>query len=214
MDDNEKLSLKAQKAWQFTELLLARTDFQKDVEKFRDKWKCPWEQPGAELPDEEAQRKWKDERGLAMAEVFISSGKYNLDAYAWFPLLSYIDNGSTSLPFMGVMPVVNRVTDDARGISWYEMRFYDHTTEEEVRSAFNTYKAAYIKDRRRQLIPDLKLKKMKRAYELRKGGLPWKQVADIVNAELGGTLAYNDVRKLVKQYEDHHAGSPFFTRDI
>ena len=83
------------------------------------------------------------------------------------------------------------------------MRFYEHTTEAEIRKAFNSYKSVHLKDTRQQLITKTKLQKMQLAYELKESGMKWKQVADTVNSELGGSLGENDASKLVTQYKKH-----------
>lgn len=199
VNDYEKLSPKAQKAWQFTELLLARNDFQHEVEKFRSEWQLPI----SGFTDEDSEREWKNARSRDLIRVFVEPGKYNLDSVAWQPLLAYIETGTTSIPLMGIQPQVSITVDEINRNPVYRMRFYEHTTEDEIRHAFNSYKAVHLKDKRQQLIPALKLKKMKRANELRDTGMAWKEVASTVNTELGGSLEYNDARKLVEQYKKH-----------
>lgn len=197
VNDDEKLSPKEQKAWQFTELLFARTDFQNDVEKFRNEWQLPI----GGFTDDDKESEWRNARSRELTRVFIERGKYSLDSAAWHPLLTYIETGTTSIPLMGVLPRVSITVDEVARNPVYRLRFYEHTTEDEIRHAFNSYKAVHLKDKRQQLIPALKLKKMQRANELRNSGMPWKQVAETVNKELGGSLAYNDARKLVEQYK-------------
>lgn len=199
VNDDEKLSPKAQKAWQFTELLLARTDFQKDVEKFRHDWQVPV--GGFASKDEEWE--WKNTRSRSLVQVFIEPRKYNLDSMCKYPLLAYIETGSTTVPLMGILPQVSITVDEISRNPVYRIRFYEHTTEDEIRQVFNAYKKVHLKDKRQQLIPALKLKKMQRANELRDNGMAWKQVAKTVNDELGGSLEYNDARKLVEQYKRH-----------
>lgn len=199
VNDNDKLSPKAQKAWQFTELLLARTDFQKDVEKFRHDWRVPVS--GFASKDEEWE--WKKARSRSLVQVFIEPHAYNLDSASVNPLMTYIETGSTTIPLMGILPRVSITVDEISRNPVYRIRFYEHTTEDEIRQVFNAYKRVHLKDKRQQLIPALKLKKMQRANELRDNGMAWKQVAKTVNDELGGSLEYNDARKLVEQYKKH-----------
>lgn len=195
----DSLRPKAQKAWQFTELLFARTDFQKDVEKFRKDWQLP----AGGFVNEDEERKWKNARSRNLVQVFIEPRTYNLDSMCSYPLLAYIETGSTTIPLMGILPQVSITIDEISRNPVYRIRFYEHTTEDEIRQVFNSYKRVHLKDKRKQLIPALKLKKMQRANELRETGMAWKQLAMTVNKELGGSLEYNDARKLVEQYKKH-----------
>ena len=199
VNEDENLSLKAQKAWQFTELLLARVDFQKDVEKFRGDWQ-PHE---GGFTDKTAQREWEDARSRELVRVFIQSGKYSLDSVSLLPLLAYIEHGSTGHPLMGELPRISIRPDEITRNPVYIMRFYEHTTEAEIRKVFNSYKSVHLKDKRQQLIPASKLKKMQLAHELRESSMTWRQVASAVNEKLGGSLEYNDANKLVQQYKKH-----------
>jgi hypothetical protein len=199
VNDDEKLSPKAQKAWQFTELLLARNDFQKAVEEFRKEWQVP----ASGFASKDDEWKWKKARSRSLVQVFIEPHTYNLDSASVNPLMTYIETGSTTIPLMGTLPRVSITVDEISRNPVYRIRFYEHTTEDEIRQVFNAYKKVHLKDKRQQLIPTLKLKKMQRANELRDTGLAWKEVATTVNTELGGTLEYNDARKLVEQYKKH-----------
>lgn len=186
------------KAWQFTKLLLARTDFQNDVENFRKEW----QEPKGGFSDNKSRREWERKRDRELALVFTRTHKYGLYATSLQPLLIYITTGKTQFPFIGVLPKVTiRVDENSRNPE-YLLRFYEHTTEAEIRHAFNTYKSVHIKDKRQHSIADTKLKKMIRANELRQSGLKWKEVATILSNEFNDNLIqYNDARKLVEQYK-------------
>ena len=151
------------KAWQFTELLLTRTDFQKDVEDFRQKWQVPKDG----FSDDKSRREWERERDYQLVMDFVRSGKYGLNSSSWRPLLTYITTGGTTLPLIGVLPRVTIKVDERTRDPAYYMRFYEHTTEAEIRRAFNSYKSVHLKDTRQQLIRKIKRQKMQRAYELR-----------------------------------------------
>lgn len=204
MNVNEERNKKAK---QFTQILLSRKDFQNDVKITRKSWQIP--EGGMKTGQEHAD--WVDNT-MATSEVyphftkditkrFIKSGKYGLSAAAWKPLLHYILDAKVPRNFNGALPVVIRTPEKNSGGITYSMRFYEHTTEAEIRKAFGDFKAANLRDKRQQLIPELKLKKMQRAYELRESKMAWKQIASVVNQELGGSLEYNDARKLVEQYK-------------
>lgn len=182
------------KASQLTDLLLSRDDFQDDVKRMRKAWFIP--EGGLKTPEEYIE--WQDNYMVleevdtsfkkSISTVFIKPGRYGLNAPAWKPLLHYILKGEVPHNINGSAPVIVQVPGRYSGKAEYSMKIYEHTTEAEVRKAFGEFKASHFKDRRQQLIPAVKLEKMKRAQELKNNGLSWKQVAETVNAELGGTL--------------------------
>ena len=199
------------KAEQLTQLLLSRRDFQEDVARLRKNWAIT---PGG-FSDSEARKIWYDQynsisNGVIdsdfkkyIVKLFIKSEKYKLTSEAWKPLLHYIVNGQANELFSGVLPKVTVQKQKRSNMPVYTMTFYEHTTEAEVRKVFGDFKTTNLKDKRQQLIPALKLKKMQRAKELRDTGMTWKEVASTVNKELKGSLEYNDARKLVEQYNKH-----------
>ena len=202
-DDNHRdenySSDRAKKSLQFTELLVARSDFQKEINEFRQEWQLPTDG----FNDTTSEKDWHEARKEQAVEVFIRSDKYKLGSASWRPLLKYIDSDEITAPFIGISPQVLMRPDEVTMRPTYLLRFYEHSTEEEIRQAFNRFKQYNLKDKRQQLIPALKLKKMKRANELRDTGMAWKEVAKTVNTEFGGSLEYNDARKLVEQYKKH-----------
>lgn len=194
---------------QFTAILITREDFQSDVQAMRDKWGIP---PEGFATNEDAElwlAQYEDARATEkkfiddLSETFIRSGKYNLGSVSWHPLKLYILTNDKNGSFSGLLPKVVLTRDEHSGEAQYNLRFYGHTTEAEMRQAFNSFKASAFPDKRPRLIAPVKLKKMQMAYELRSGGMAWKQVAETVNNKLGGNLQYNDARKLVEQYKKY-----------
>lgn len=197
------------KAEQLTQLLLSRTDFQDDIRQLRKEWLIPDDGLKTGQEHEDWYNSVNVHRDIDaffkrnITKTFIKSDKYGLSSASWKPLLHYIMDGKVPNNFNGALPSITQTPDKNTGKVVYSMRFYEHTTEAEVRKVFGDFKTANLKDNRQQLIPALKLKKMQRANELRENGMSWKEVALTVNKELKGSLEYNDARKLVEQYKKH-----------
>ncbi len=200
---------RSKKAVQVTQILLLRTDFQDDIKQIRKKWHIP----NSGLKTGQEHEDWYSSINVHrdidaffkkdINKTFIKSDKYGLSSNSWKPLLHYILDGKVPHNFNGTLPSITQTPEKNTGKMLYAMQFYEHTTEAEVRKVFGDFKKSNLKDKRQQLIPTLKLQKMQRANELRNSGMPWEQVAEAVNTELGGSLAYNDARKLVEQYKKH-----------
>lgn len=206
MNVNEERNKKAE---QLTQLLLSRTDFQDDIKQMRKTWLIPDNGLKTGQEHEDWYNSVNVHRDIdaifkrSITKTFIKSDKYGLSSASWKPLLHYIMDGKVPHSFNGALPSITQTPDKNTGKVIYSMRFYEHTTEAEIRKVFGDFKTTNLKDKRQQLIPALKLKKMKRAKELRDTGMTWKEVASTVNEELKGSLEYNDARKLVEQYNKH-----------
>ena len=204
MNVNEK---RGKKASQFVELLLSRDDFKADVGRLRAAWHIPKDglTTGKEHEDwynmynvhHDIDAQFKHD----ISKTFIKSNKYGLAATSWRPLLHYVMENKVPANFNGALPVITQTPDKHSGRPIYTMQFYEHTTESEVRNAFGKFKAQNLNDKRQQLIQAPLLEKMQLAQKFREDGMTWRQVASGVNEALGGSLEYNDARKLVERYK-------------
>lgn len=192
------------KAIQKAHELVDSDKFQSDVKAIRKRWRIkPTEAPMLRSDPSEWLETHKDKTTDFYEDIkltFYIRTDYKLTAASFDELVRYILH-DTYYTFSGGYPIVTEYNHDKSGKSYFDITFYEHTTEQEIISAFRSFKNDLEPHKADYSLPAKKHEKMRLAYKLNKEGLPTKDIVLELNKKYKGKDTYVEVNRYIQDYK-------------
>jgi len=179
--------------------------FQKDVKGIRSRWHItPTQSPMlASEPSEwtKAHKDTLDDFHEDIKLTFYIRSDFKLTAASFDTLERYILH-DTYYVFGGGTPIIFEYNHNKSGRSYFELTFYEHTTEHEIITAFREFKNELMEPRKADYgLPAKKHEKMRLSYILKKDGKPIKDIVLEINKTFKCKDTYVEVNRYIQEYK-------------
>ena len=192
------------KAKQKAHELVDSDKFQNDVRAIRKRWHItPTQAPMLASDPSEWLVTHKDIASEFYEDIkttFYLKSDYKLTAASFDALVRYIlhDDYYT---FSGGYPMIVEYNHLQSGKSYFQLSFYEHTTEQEIINAFRSFKNDLEPRKADYSLPAKKHEKMRLAYKLNKEGMPTKDIVMEINKKYKSKDTYVEVNRYIQEYK-------------
>lgn len=178
--------------------------FQNDVKAIRKRWNItPTEAPMlASEPSEwlETHKDIVNDFDEDIKLTFYTRSDYKLTAASFDALVRYILH-DTYHTFSSAYPMIVEYNHLKSGKTYFNLTFYEHTTEQEIINAFRSFKNDLEPRKADYSLPAKKHEKMRLAHKLNKEGLPIKEIVLELNKKYKSKDTYVEVNRYIQEYK-------------